>query len=295
MNNHSSISDVISFINKNVGDNPLVLHTDLCVIYRNFLASHSEHISPVNFFDYVTSRLSSELTSSQVFIPSFSYSFTTQKSYSVNNTPSDLGAFSEYLRKQSKFARTLDPIFNHILLKSCDSGSPFLQPYCTAFGTNSFYDCLTSAGAYVFFWGVDPNLSNTYIHHIESMFDVPYRYTKKFSGTIHIGDTINPIDYNYYVRPQSIDVSYDNQGIDLTNPLAPLLQCSELTLIGYSTNLFFDHIYDKLSADPFYLLSSASRQSLATQSSRIALIRESRHFTLNPFRHILRASYKSFL
>ena len=54
---------------------------------------------------------------------------------------------------------------------------------------------------------------------------------------------------------------HDNQGIDLTNPLAPLLQCSELTLIGYSTNLFFDHIYDKLSADP-YLLSSASGSRL---------------------------------
>ena len=43
-----------------------------------------------------------------------------------------------------------------------------------------------------------------------------------------------------------------------------------------------------------FIFSSASRQSLATQSSRIALIRESRHCSLSILSDILRAATKAF-
>ena len=47
-----------------------------------------------------------------LLVPTYTYSFCENKSFDVNNSPSTIGPFTEFFRKQKNILRSKDPIFS---------------------------------------------------------------------------------------------------------------------------------------------------------------------------------------
>jgi len=143
-----------------------------------------------------------------IIMPTFTYSFCKNEPYEKDYTPSTVGVFTEYFRKQKNVTRTNDPIFSvatYGKLKSffvSDLGKD-------CFGKNSIFDKLYQKNAKIILFGTT---ESTFIHYIEQRCNVPYRFYKSFSGKIINRGKISNAKYDYFVR--SLDGSVE---LDLAN------------------------------------------------------------------------------
>jgi aminoglycoside 3-N-acetyltransferase len=130
--------------------------------------------------------------------PTFTYSFTKNETFDVDNTPSTVGAMTEALRKRKDAVRSVHPIFS---IAAIGPKSKFLTSNLdkTCFGKNSVFRKLLQLNAKHVFFGTDLQ-SCTFIHLIERDYNVPYRYEKKFTGEIIANGKRYRDTYTYYVR-----------------------------------------------------------------------------------------------
>jgi aminoglycoside 3-N-acetyltransferase len=56
-------------------------------------------------------------------------------------------------------------------------------------------------------------LIGTYLHFLEFLFKVPYRYKKDFNGQIITNNQIKKINFEYYVRDLNIDTTWNRKKI----------------------------------------------------------------------------------
>lgn len=130
--------------------------------------------------------------------PTFTYSFCKGEIYDPATTPSTVGAFGEWLRRQPGVVRSLDPLFS-----CCGFGPKVNELFAdlpnTAFGAGCLYERLEQIGAKVCNIGLSLQwISGRF--HMEWRKQVPYRYEKLFSGFIRRNDALQPLTWIYYVR-----------------------------------------------------------------------------------------------
>lgn len=125
-----------------------------------------------------------ELGVPTLVFPSFSYSFANHEDYDVRQSRTSMGALIEYIRKQPGVRRSLDPLLSLLVVgarKDLATGLPVRH----SFGADSGFDRLHRAGGVKFlFFGAEFEEYFTYIHYIEKVLDVPYRFDMSFTGTI---------------------------------------------------------------------------------------------------------------
>lgn len=132
-------------------------------------------------------------------VPTYSYTFTKAEVYDPAATPSDVGPVTELFRVRHGVRRSGDPLFSVAVLGP-RGGEVIddLPPDC--FGADCVYDRLTRMGATIVNAGVGFRYA-TYIHHVEQHHRVPYRYPKRFAGTIRVDGREHDEVWNYNVRP----------------------------------------------------------------------------------------------
>jgi aminoglycoside 3-N-acetyltransferase len=116
-------------------------------------------------------------------MPAFSYSFTKGEVFDIRNTPSAVGMITERFRTQRGVHRTADPIF------SFASRGPRAQELCAipvkeCFGAESVFAALHRMNAHIINLGCSMSRGGTFVHYVETVHGVDYRYKKVFSGTI---------------------------------------------------------------------------------------------------------------
>lgn len=123
------------------------------------------------------------LSVKQIIFPTFTYSFCNNENYDVKSSPTRMGALNEYIRKKENRYRTLDPILSlSVPLSLKDS---FINPGDHSLGENSGLDVLHKMDNVKFlFLGARMGNCFTYVHYIEKMLDVPYRFDMPFKGKI---------------------------------------------------------------------------------------------------------------
>ncbi len=131
-------------------------------------------------------------------MPTFTYSFTKEEIFDVENTPSTVGTLTEIFRKRKNVLRNVHPIFS---VAAIGPKAEFftLNLDKTSFGKNSVFQRLLDVSTKYMFYGTDMECC-TFIHLIEKDFNVPYRFNKKFSGNIIANNTKYNDTYSYYVR-----------------------------------------------------------------------------------------------
>ncbi len=140
-----------------------------------------------------------------ILVPAFSYSFTKNENFDLNNTESTVGLFSERFRKSNNVNRTKHPIFSISTWgKLKDDFQDGTISDC--FGPNTFFEKLLERNVTLITLGCDFS-SLTFVHYVEQKKQVSYRYSKSFSGCVIDSDQEVNITTDYYVRDLSLKTS----------------------------------------------------------------------------------------
>ncbi|MCI5955165.1 MAG: AAC(3) family N-acetyltransferase [Lachnospiraceae bacterium] len=185
------------------------------------LAKHEKCFGRRLVMDEVIDKLQ-ELVGEQgtLLFPTFNWDFCKGVAFDYYKTPSRTGALSKAALKRADFQRTAHPIYSFAVWgkfrdelmadKSVDS-----------FGKGTIFEKMFDWDAKVLDIGVTPLQGVTYVHHVEQMVGVPYRYDKAFTADYTDATGVcEKRTYRMYVR----DLVKDPQYVKDFLPLAEKLQ-----------------------------------------------------------------------
>lgn len=132
-----------------------------------------------------------------IIMPTFTYSFTENKPYDRANSKSKVGTLTEYFRKLPDVGRTIHA--DHSVAVWGRHKSELLSIGKDTFGKDSIFGKLHKLNGKIVFFGA-PFQSCTFVHYIEQMHGVPYRYMKKIRGKIIDGNKEYEDDITFYVK-----------------------------------------------------------------------------------------------
>ncbi len=133
-----------------------------------------------------------------VVMPTFSYSFCKGEAYDKAHTRSTVGALTDFFRTEPGVERSVHPMFS-VAAWGARRGS-FLETSKDSFGAGTVFETLRRLGGTIVLFGTDFQAC-TFLHHIEQMHAVPYRFMKTFEGMIVDGAASYHDAYTYFVRP----------------------------------------------------------------------------------------------
>lgn len=132
-----------------------------------------------------------------IIMPTFTYSFFKNEPYDIANSKSTVGTLTEYFRKQTDVSRTIHP--THSVAVWGKHKKDFLNIGKCTFGKGSIFGKIHGMNCKIVFLGVPFHKSCTFIHYIEEMHKVPYRYMKKIRGKI-IADKKYEDEFDFYYK-----------------------------------------------------------------------------------------------
>ena len=117
-----------------------------------------------------------------IIMPTFTYSFLKNQPFDVQESKSTVGTLTEYFRKLRKVARTVHP--THSVAVYGKKKENFLDIGKGTFDKNSIFGKVHALNGKIVLFGVRFYKACTFVHYIEEMHGVPYRYIKKLNGTV---------------------------------------------------------------------------------------------------------------
>lgn len=150
-------------------------------------------------FNYLKKKITNKGT---LLVPTYNYDFTKGAAFNLKKTPSQVGFFSNYLLKRYYSKRTPNPVFSHLVFNPTNNFNKDIS-HNYAFGTKSIFNklLLNKFKIICFCCSTD---RITFLHHIENLMNVEYRFLKKFKGTLIDNNKKYNIDYNYFVAKKNI-------------------------------------------------------------------------------------------
>ncbi len=123
-----------------------------------------------------------------IIVPCFSHSFERNEAFDRDNSPSVAGpcdssvGFAEFFRKQPNVVRTADP--NYSVAAAGPKAEALIRDLPnTSFGKDCVYERMLAMSGKI--CCIEARLAYTpFIHYVEEMLEVPYRYRKLFTGKI---------------------------------------------------------------------------------------------------------------
>ncbi len=132
-------------------------------------------------------------------VPTYSYSIGRGQLFEVETTCSVIGEFTEVFRKRNGVIRSRDP-----MLSSAGIGPASHRVLRTisqsCYGEGSTFHRLHEAGAKICTLGISLYFA-TFRHYIEEMAGVPFRFVKRFTGTVREGGQDSLETWTYFAAP----------------------------------------------------------------------------------------------
>lgn len=118
-----------------------------------------------------------------LIVPVFTYSFCNHEVFDITKSRTTMGAFNEFIRKKEGRYRTMDPLLS-LSVPECLRGD-FASVSSHSLGEGSGLDILHHMDEVKFlFFGARLGNCFTYVHYVEKMKEVPYRFDLAFEGSI---------------------------------------------------------------------------------------------------------------
>jgi len=194
-----------------------------------------------------------------IIVPTYTYAFTNSGIYHRLFSKSEVGRFSEEVRKNFAVYRTPDPVFSVVDTSKYLSEKKEEIDYTTAFGDSCWREHLHKENCAVVNVDID-DLRYGQLHYIENLADVEYRYHKKFEGIVYEDETnYRNIEYRYFVRDLDLDPQWDRDKIEEHLVQEGILQVRERNSIKTSRVFSQDlknEVMSKLEHDPHFLLQN---------------------------------------
>lgn len=155
-----------------------------------------------------------------ILFPTFNWDFCKGEPFDYYKTPSKTGALTSFALAREDFKRTRHPLYSFAVWGR-DAEELVSKRNANAFGPGSIFDYMYEKRAKALVIGLHVLDGMTYVHHVEQMVGVPFRFTKFFTAP-YTDETGNTYDYtcSMYVR----DLEMNALEIDQFKPLADLLE-----------------------------------------------------------------------
>lgn len=122
-----------------------------------------------------------------IIVPTFTYSFCNKEDYDVLKSKTSMGSFNEFVRKQEGRFRTEDPLLSVSVPESLKKLFDHVSNH--SLGEGCALDIIHKMDNVGFlFLGAEMGECFTYVHYVEKMMEVPYRFDMKFEGNIIFTD-----------------------------------------------------------------------------------------------------------
>ena len=134
-----------------------------------------------------------------VCMPTFTFSFCNGLDYNPAASASRMGVLNEFFRKQEGVIRSADPLMSVALLgEDRDLVEGIGHVSC---GENSTFDKLRHRDGVKFLF-LGPKIGDclTYMHYLEWLYGVDYRYNRVFRGKVTVGERTTEEEYALFVR-----------------------------------------------------------------------------------------------
>ncbi len=118
-----------------------------------------------------------------LIFPTYTFSFCNKEDFDIKESKSSMGMLNEYARTRENSYRTEDP-----LLSVCVIGEipqDFISLSKNSCGKGSSFEIMSKSDNNKFlFFGAKPTECFTFMHYVEDIYKVPYRYNKEFTGNV---------------------------------------------------------------------------------------------------------------
>jgi len=191
-----------------------------------------------------------------VCMPTFTFSFCNGLDYNPATSASRMGVLNEFFRKQDGVIRSADPLMSVALMgedKDLVTGVGHVS--C---GENSTFDKLRHRDNVKFLF-LGPKIGDclTYMHYLEWLYSVDYRYNRVFRGNVTIGDKTSVEEYALFVRYKSVipnTASYDYEQKMYDNGTAFIAPCGDGTISIVDEKNASSEYKKCLDENPYYFV-----------------------------------------
>lgn len=227
--------------------NSVIIYSDLKMFgfYRNNDGKIELALDPKKLYETIRNVIGKQGT---IIVPTFSYSWTNGKVFVLNQSPSAMGIFSEFIRNLNTSVRSLHPLFS-----VCAIG-PMAEEFVlnidkTSYGKNSPFGKMHRYNVKQLMLGTSECPFKNYAEWTNKVFS---RYSKIFKGWIVANDEKYIDEYEHCVR-------YDNEGVE-SIPFLNILSEKEKEQIR-SVRLGNSHISVICSEKMYNLLLNKLREN----------------------------------
>ncbi|PUE67217.1 AAC(3) family N-acetyltransferase [Arcobacter lacus] len=118
-----------------------------------------------------------------LIFPTYTFSFCNKKDFDVKESKSNMGMLNEYARTRENSYRTEDPLLSVCVIGEIPEDFNYLSK--NSCGEGSSFEIMSKSDKYKFlFFGAKPTECFTFMHYVEDIYKVPYRYNKEFTGNV---------------------------------------------------------------------------------------------------------------
>ncbi len=192
-----------------------------------------------------------------LLVPAFTYSFCRGRPFDPVKRNSAVGMFSNYMRRREDAYRSLHPVFSFAAVgKHAADLTADVSVY--GFGKDSVFERMTKMGGKIACFNIAFQKCCTYVHHIEELHGIDYRYHKTFTGEIVIDGKSQPTTAINYVRDLERNIVSDFDAFAARMVERDVLKRAALGsgfILTYSCRETFDLGVQALSEEPHILIA----------------------------------------
>ena len=192
-----------------------------------------------------------------VVVPTYTTSFGRfGKPFSLEESPSEMGKFSEHVRTRPGALRSLHPI--HSVAALGPKAAPLTKDHPRwNVGHDTIWERLRREGARIVTLGLPARQCMTVVHHIESLACAPYVYHKILRGEVTAGGKKIPNDFFMSVRYLHFEIAWDLSRLEEAMLQGGFLKKAPLgqdAVWAVPFQAVFDACLAGLRNDPYYIL-----------------------------------------
>ena len=231
----------------------ILVHSNLGALIRDRLPQRgNSHDFRNRCLEAAFNRLSELSNDREILLPAFNYKFTSTRIFNPEEDLPEVGKIPEHAMIELRWARSVTPVFS--FLSNLTTPSHFLRP----FSGESVFAEVASHGGDIMLVGVGFD-KFTFIHHVEDLSGIPYRYPKLFSGQLVEKEQVGPISVEFHVRPLGFDLHYNFEKIEQHLLKSKAASKGDPGIIVISATDALDTLREQIEKDPLWLLDDSTR------------------------------------
>jgi len=194
-------------------------------------------------------------------VPTFNSNFFQGRNFSVDNSKSESGIFSEFIRTSPGALRSTHPFHSIVSIGKKAKELSEVINNSSSFSRSSVFGKMYDFDYKVCMFGTTMK-HNTYFHYIEEQALVPYRFFKTFTSTITYKGKTEECSYGYFARylEPLIKADFHNVGEKLLEEFdGKKVFVGRGSIYLFSCKKFVDVMLRYLTNDPVFLIADIDK------------------------------------